>query len=84
MKLRCALLMVPVLVGCLGAAAFGQGAIAGFGPLDPAPPKDMTAQQIIDKFAARESVFRKARGELRFSADGEDRHAGRRYQQGGW
>ena len=66
MKLRCAWLMVPVLVGCLGAAAFGQGAIAGFGPLDPAPPKDMTAQQIIDKFAARESVFRKARENYAF------------------
>jgi hypothetical protein len=35
--------------------------IAGFGPLDPTPPAGLTAQQIIDKFAARESVFALAR-----------------------
>ena len=34
---------------------------AGFGPLDPTPPPGMTAQQVIDKFAARESVFNLAR-----------------------
>lgn len=33
----------------------------GFGPIDPAAPTGMTAQQIIDKFAARESVFDVAR-----------------------
>ena len=38
----------------------------GFGPLDPAPPKDLTPQQIIDKFAARESAFAKARENYTF------------------
>ncbi len=33
----------------------------GFGPIDPTLPAGMTAQQIIDKFAARESVFDVAR-----------------------
>jgi len=33
----------------------------GFGPLDTTPPKDLTSQQIVDKFAARESDFAKAR-----------------------
>lgn len=39
---------------------------AGFGPLDPTPPKDLTPQQIITKFAARESVFNLARQNYTF------------------
>lgn len=39
---------------------------AGFGPLDPTPPKGMTPQQIITKFAARESVFNQARENYTF------------------
>jgi hypothetical protein len=39
---------------------------AGFGPLDPTPPKDLTPQQIITKFAARESVFNIARQDYTF------------------
>jgi hypothetical protein len=39
---------------------------AGFGPLDPTPPKGMTPQQIIAKFAARESVFNLARQNYTF------------------
>jgi hypothetical protein len=48
---------------CLTAAA---QQIAGFGPLDPTPPTGMTPQQIIDKFAARESVFKQARDDYTF------------------
>jgi len=39
---------------------------SGFGPLDPTPPSGTTPQQIIDKFAARESVFSKARENYTF------------------
>jgi hypothetical protein len=39
---------------------------AGFGPLDPAPPTGMTPQQIIDKFAARETLFNLARQNYTF------------------
>jgi hypothetical protein len=39
---------------------------AGFGPLDPAPPSGVTPQQIIDKFAARESAFNLARQNYTF------------------
>ena len=39
---------------------------AGFGPLDSAPPTGMTPQQIIEKFAARESVFNQARQNYTF------------------
>lgn len=52
----------------LGASTLtrAQDSIAGFGPLDSAPPKDMTAQQIIDKFSARESAFKRARENYTF------------------
>ncbi len=39
---------------------------AGFGPLDPSPPKGITPEQIIAKFAARESVFNLARQNYTF------------------
>ncbi|MBB5317161.1 outer membrane lipoprotein-sorting protein [Tunturibacter empetritectus] len=39
---------------------------AGFGPLNPAPPANMTPQQIIDKFAARETLFSLARQNYTF------------------
>jgi len=51
---------------CMGMVAAAQDSIAGFGPLDPDPPKNMTAQQIIDKFAARESEFKRARENYTF------------------
>jgi hypothetical protein len=66
MNLRRAVLTAPVLLSLMSAAAYGQEGIAGFGPLDPAPPKDLTPQQMIDKFAARESVFKKARDQYAF------------------
>ncbi len=45
------------------AAAMGQ---SGFGALDPAPPTDVTPEQIIQKFAAREAEFSKARDSYTF------------------
>jgi hypothetical protein len=41
-------------------------AIAGFGPLDPTPPAGLTPEQIIQRFAARESEFRHARDNYTF------------------
>jgi len=46
-------------------AAEGQEA-AGFGPLDPTPPTGITVQEIIDKFAARETAFDRARQSYTF------------------
>ncbi len=43
-----------------------QSTPAGFGPLDPAPPKDITVDQIIARFGQRESAFAKARDEYTF------------------
>jgi hypothetical protein len=39
---------------------------SGFGPLDPAPPAGLTVDQVIEKFAARESVFDEARHDYGF------------------
>jgi hypothetical protein len=39
---------------------------AGFGPLDPTQPTGTTPQQIIDKFAARETLFKLARENYTF------------------
>ena len=47
-------------------AVQSEQSIAGFGPLDPAPPAGLTPQQIIDKFAARETVFDEARQNYTF------------------
>jgi hypothetical protein len=44
--------------------ALAQG--NGFGPLDPAPPKDTTTQEIITRFAARETEFAQARENYTF------------------
>ncbi|MEO6805291.1 MAG: hypothetical protein ABI286_06075 [Edaphobacter sp.] len=41
-------------------AAFAQEP-SGFGPLDPAPPANITVDEIIKKFGERESAFAKAR-----------------------
>jgi hypothetical protein len=41
-------------------------AIAGFGPLDPTPPAGLTSEQIIQKFAARETEFKHARDNYTF------------------
>jgi hypothetical protein len=59
------LLAVSFFILATAAAAPAQEP-AGFGPLDPSPPKDLPPQQIIAKFAARESVFNVARQNYTF------------------
>ena len=41
----------------------------GAGPLNPAQPQGMTPQEIIQKFAAREEVFRQARNNYVYTQD---------------
>jgi hypothetical protein len=57
----CAILALAVVA--IPATAVAQ---SGFGPLDPAPPAGLTPDQIIQKFAARESVFDEARRNYTF------------------
>ncbi len=44
----------------------GAAAQAGFGPLDPTPPKGVTPDEIIKRFGERESAFAKARDQYTF------------------
>lgn len=41
----------------------------GAGPLNTAQPKGMTAQEVIDKFAAREGIFKEARNQYNYTED---------------
>jgi hypothetical protein len=51
---------VVLLFGVVVSAS-AQDSVEGFGPLDPAAPVGLTAQQVIEKFGARESDFKRAR-----------------------
>ena len=62
-------LLVPIraaLIALTLAAPLAAFAQQGFGPLDPTPPKDLTVDQIIARFAARESEFAEARDNYTF------------------
>ena len=59
----------PRLFRCLVVAACGLAASAAFaqeGPLETTPPKDTTPDQIIQRFAAKESEFSKARDQYTY------------------
>jgi hypothetical protein len=69
------LALLLFLLSATSAPAFGpvpnpDGSAAqestGFGPLDPTPPAGMTPEQVIEKFGARESEFKKARENYTF------------------
>ena len=47
-------------------AVAAGGGQAGFGKLDPAPPANLTPEQIIQKFGERETAFAKARNEYTY------------------
>jgi hypothetical protein len=55
----------PALVSAAEANLQSQDT-AGFGPVDSTPPTGITPQQIIEKFAARETVFNQARQNYTF------------------
>jgi hypothetical protein len=62
--------VVLISVLLLPAALVGQtNCEEGTGALNPAQPQGMTPQQIIDKFAAREEVFREARNNYVYTQD---------------
>jgi hypothetical protein len=55
-----------ILLFGVAMTGLAQDSVEGFGPLDPAPPAGMTAQQIIEKFGQRESAFKRARDNYTF------------------
>jgi hypothetical protein len=78
MKLRVLVFVLPAALWLAGGMVLGQSggsstitpvaaaADSGFGPLDATLPTGLTVDQIIQKFAARESVFDEARHDYGF------------------
>ncbi len=60
--LCCALLTSPALLA-------ETSCDAGAGPLNPAQPQGLTTQEIIEKFAAREELFKQARNNYIYTQD---------------
>ena len=64
-----------VLIFCFAVAMMPMAVIAqtncdeGTGPLNPAQPQGMTPQQIIEKFGAKEEVFRQALNNYTYTQD---------------
>ena len=64
---------LSMVVALLGFAAIAtpdavaqDSSASGFGPLDPTPPKDITPQEIVTRFGAREAEFAQARDNYTF------------------
>src|SRR5579872_5562489 len=64
MKLSRPLLYITLLLCGIGPFVFAQES-----PLDTAPPKDTTPDEIIKRFAAKETEFAKARDQYTFRQD---------------
>ena len=62
--LRLAVLLVALVAGPLSLQS-----VAEEGPLDPAPPKGTTPEEIIRRFAAKETEFRQARDQYTYRQD---------------
>jgi hypothetical protein len=57
---------IAALLALALAAPLAACAQSGFGPLDPAPPKNLSIDEIIKKFGERESEFKQARDSYTF------------------
>ncbi len=63
---------VALLLACLSLAVLHPSAVAddrGEGPLDPTPPKGITPEEIIHRFAAKETEFAAARNDYAYEQD---------------
>src|SRR6266852_9474035 len=59
-----------VLVALVAASGlWSRPALADEGPLDPAPPKGITSEEIIRRFAAKETEFQQARDQYTYRQD---------------
>jgi hypothetical protein len=57
---------IAALLALTLAAPLAACAQSGFGPLDPAPPKNLSIDEIIKKFGEREAEFKQARDSYTF------------------
>ena len=62
-------LVVTLLLLAPAASFADTNCDEGSGPLDPAQPKGMAVQEIIQKFAARETIFQQARNNYTYTQD---------------
>ena len=60
--------LLPVMVIAL-CGPLSVKALAEEGPLDPAPPKGITSEEIIQRFAAKEKEFKQAREQYTYRQD---------------
>src|SRR5437870_3444889 len=58
-----------VLVALVASVAAPRTAFADEGPLDPAPPKAISTEEIIRRFAAKETEFQQARDQYTYRQD---------------
>lgn len=61
--------MCTVIWAAMAAMAQSTNCDEGAGPLNPAQPQSVSTQQVIEKFAAREAIFKQARNNYTFTQD---------------
>ena len=69
MKAAKTMMVCSALLIATACAAQSTNCDEGAGPLNPAQPQKLTTQQIIEKFAAREAVFKEARNNYTFTQE---------------
>jgi len=68
-RMRFAVAAVAIVAGMLSSAWAQTDCAEGNGVLDMAPPKDMTVEQLIQKFAAQETKVQEGRTHYTFTQD---------------
>ncbi|HLB89448.1 MAG TPA: hypothetical protein VJK29_17470, partial [Terriglobales bacterium] len=68
-RMRSMLRLALVLVAAFLCGPMSQTAFAQEGPLDPSPPKGITTDEIIHRFAAKEKEFKQAREQYTYRQD---------------
>ncbi len=62
-------ILISLLLSAPAALGADTNCDAGAGPLNPAQPQGITAQEIIQQFAAKEELFRQARNNYTYTQD---------------
>lgn len=68
-RCACPAILIAILILVLNSAQAQTDCAEGSGPLDTAPPKSMTVQQLIQKFLAGEDKVQSARSHYHFTED---------------
>jgi hypothetical protein len=60
---------LPLTLALLACSLISLPAVSQEGPLDNTPPKDVTAEEVIQRFAAKEKEFKQARDQYTYRQD---------------